>query len=196
MKKSAMILPLAGRNFMRQDPDVMLLGEIRDEETAKIAIRASITGHLVLSTLHANDAVYCHTEAYRPESRPFPHVIFAACRYGPASYQEGMRILQKRICPERRGNCRFKEVGITTSAPVKGIGCPKCNGTGYSGRIVIGEIMIVDDDIREMIYSGGHRSPSLKTAAVKKGMVPLKESALRKAAEGITTFDEVMRVTG
>ncbi|MBF0505614.1 MAG: type II/IV secretion system protein [Nitrospirae bacterium] len=186
---------LAGRNFMRQDPDVMLLGEIRDEETARIAIRASITGHLVLSTLHANDAVSAIPRLIDLKVDRFllsssilavmaQRLIRKVCVYCKKNY----------VLNEQEIDA-FKEAGITPSAPVKAAGCPKCNGTGYAGRMVIGEIMIVDDDIREMIYSGGSIT-ALKTAAVKKGMVPLKESAMLRAAEGTTTYDEAMRVTG
>lgn len=186
---------IAGRNFMRQDPDVMLLGEIRDEETAKIAIRASITGHLVLSTLHTNDAITAiprlidlNVDRFLMSSALLAvmaqRLIRNICRYCKEEY--ALSEQETEI---------FKEAGISISAAFKGRGCTKCNGTGYSGRTVVGEILIVDDDIREMIYSGSSII-ALKAEAVKKGMVPLRKSALMKAAEGVTTIDEVMRVAG
>ena len=186
---------LAGRNFMRQDPDVMLLGEIRDEETAKIAIRASITGHLVLSTLHTNDAVTA-----------IPRLIdLNVDRFLLSSSL--LAIIAQRLVRKICNFCKteynlndyeisvFKEHGISLTTAFKGNGCPKCSDTGYAGRTVIGEILIVDDEIRELIYS----APSvtvLKAAAVKKGMRPLKDDAVKKAAAGITTLDEVLRVAG
>ncbi len=186
---------LAGRNFMRQDPDVMLLGEIRDEETAKIAIRASITGHLVLSTLHTNDAVTA-----------IPRLIdLKVDRFLMSSSL--LAIMAQRLVRKICGYCKaeyalddyevavFKEHGFSLNSAYKGKGCPKCSGTGYSGRTVIGEIMIVDDEIRELIYSGASVT-TLKAAAVKKGMVLLKQDAVGKAAEGITTLNEVLRVAG
>jgi len=186
---------LAGRNFMRQDPDVMLLGEIRDEETAKIAIRASITGHLVLSTLHTNDAVTA-----------IPRLIdLNVDRFLMSSSL--LAIMAQRLVRKICNFCKteynlndyeisvFKEHGISLTTAFKGSGCPKCSDTGYSGRTVIGEILIIDDEIRELIYSAASVT-ALKAAAVKKGMRPLKEDAVRKAAAGITTLDEVLRVAG
>ena len=186
---------LAGRNFMRQDPDVMLLGEIRDEETAKIAIRASITGHLVLSTLHTNDAVTAIPRLLDLKVDRFlmsssllaimaQRLVRKTCRYCKIEYS--LNDHEASV---------FKEYGISLNNAFKGAGCPKCNNTGYSGRTVIGEILIIDDEIREMIYSGAS-IVAIKEAAVKKGMRPLNEDAVRKAAEGITTLDEVLRVAG
>jgi type II secretory ATPase GspE/PulE/Tfp pilus assembly ATPase PilB-like protein len=186
---------LAGRNFMRQDPDVMLLGEIRDEETAKIAIRASITGHLVLSTLHTNDALTAiprlidlNVDRFLMSSSLLAimaqRLVRKICSYCKKEYS--LNDYERTI---------FKDYGITMNTSFKGSGCLKCNGTGYSGRTVIGEILIVDDEIRELIYSGASVT-AMKAAAVKNGMRPLKEDAIIKAAEGITTLDEVLRVAG
>jgi type II secretory ATPase GspE/PulE/Tfp pilus assembly ATPase PilB-like protein len=186
---------IAGRNFMRQDPDVMLLGEVRDEETAKIAIRASITGHLVLSTLHTNDAV---TAIPRLIDLNVDRFLMSSSLLAVMAQRLIRKICgycKKEYAPDEQEIAAFKESGVTLSAVFKGSGCSKCNGTGYAGRTVVGEILIVDDDIREMIYSGASVT-SLKATAVKKGMIPLKDVALRKAAEGITSFDEVMRVAG
>lgn len=186
---------LAGRNFMRQDPDVMLLGEIRDEETAKIAIRASITGHLVLSTLHTNDAVTAiprlidlNVDSFLLSSSLLAimaqRLVRKICSYCKTEYSL-----------DEHEAVVFKDHGFSVSTAYRGRGCNRCGGTGYSGRTVIGEIMIIDDEIRELIYSGASIT-ALKAAAVKKGMVPLKLDAVKKAAEGITTIDEVLRVAG
>lgn len=192
-EKAGYDFALAGRNFMRQDPDVMLIGEIRDEETAKIAIRASITGHLVLSTLHTNDAVTA-----------IPRLIdLQVDRFLMSSSL--LAIMAQRLLRKICSYCKieysldsyeaavFKEHGFSLNSAWKGKGCPKCSGTGYFGRTVIGEILIIDDEMRELIYSGASVI-ALKAAAVKKGMVPLKQDAVGKAAKGITTLEEVLRV--
>jgi len=186
---------LAGRNFMRQDPDVMLLGEVRDEETAKIAIRASITGHLVLSTLHTNDAVTSIPRLLDLQVDRFllstsllaiiaQRLVRKICRFCKIEYPLNDNEIS-----------HFKEYGIFVDIGFKGKGCPKCNGTGYSGRTLIGEILTIDDEMRELIFSGAPIT-ALKAAALKKGMLPLKEDGLKKAAEGITSLEEIIRVTG
>jgi type II secretory ATPase GspE/PulE/Tfp pilus assembly ATPase PilB-like protein len=186
---------LAGRNFMRQDPDVMLLGEVRDEETAKIAIRASITGHLVLSTLHTNDAVTSIPRLLDLQVDKFllstsllaiiaQRLVRKICRFCKIEYPLNDNEISQ-----------FKEYGILRDTGFKGKGCPKCNGTGYSGRTLIGEILTIDDEMRELIFSGAAIT-ALKKAALKKGMLPLREDGLKKAAEGITSLEEIIRVTG
>ncbi|MFN3532392.1 MAG: GspE/PulE family protein [Candidatus Brocadia sp.] len=186
---------LAIRNFMRQDPDVILLGEIRDEETAKVAIRASITGHLVLSTLHSNDAITA-----------IPRLIdLGVDRFQISSSL--LAVISQRLVRKICKYCKvkheldndtilnFKEYGSLLTNAYRGKGCRKCNGTGYAGRTVIGEILIVDDEIRELIYSNASIN-AIKQAAIRKGMHPLMEESVRKIAEGITTVEEVMRVIG
>jgi type II secretory ATPase GspE/PulE/Tfp pilus assembly ATPase PilB-like protein len=186
---------LAGRNFMRQDPDVILLGEIRDEETAKIAIRASITGHLVLTTLHTNDAV-----------TSIPRLIdLNVDKYLMSSSL--LAIVAQRLLRKICSFCKveytlndheaaiLREHGITATKGFKGTGCAKCNNTGYTGRTVIGEILVIDDEIKQMIYEGAS-APAIKEKAIQKGMRPLKNHAVRKVVEGITTVEEVLRVAG
>lgn len=184
---------LAVRNFMRQDPDVILLGEIRDEETAKIAIRASTTGHLVLSTLHANDAITViprlidlNIDRFQISSSLLAvisqRLVRKICQYCKTKYElDNDAILN------------FKEYGNSLKDAYRGKGCPKCNGTGYAGRTVIGEILIVDDEIRELIYSNASAN-TMKSASMKKGMRSLLEEAMRKVSEGLTTVEEVTRV--
>ena len=184
---------LAVRNFMRQDPDVILLGEIRDEETAKIAIRASTTGHLVLSTLHANDAI---TAIPRLIDLSIDRFQISSCLLAVISQR-----LVRKICKYCKTKyeldndviLNLKVFGNPLTSAFKGTGCPKCNGTGYAGRTVIGEILIVDDEIRELIYSNASAN-TMKSAAMKKGMRSLMEEAIRKVSEGLTTVEEVVRV--
>ncbi len=186
---------LAGRNFMRQDPDVILLGEIRDEETAKIAIRASITGHLVITTLHTNDAV---TSIPRLVDLNVDKYLLSSSLLAIIS----QRLLRKvcSYCKEEYSfsdeeKALFDEFGIDAKTGYRSTGCARCNQTGYMGRTVIGEILIVDDEVKEMIYKG-ISAPMIKEKAIAKGMRPLKHHAMLKAAEGITTIEEVLRVAG
>ena len=188
---------LAGRNFMRQDPDVILLGEVRDEETAKIAIRSSITGHLVLSTLHTNDAVTAiprlidlNVDRYLLSSSLLAVVaqrlVRKICMNCKIEYQPKKGELEAMDFPELEENIK---------TAFKGTGCPICSNTGYLGRTTIGEIFILSDNTRELIYSGASIG-AIKEAAVKNGMVTTKESGIKKAIDGITTFGEVLRVAG
>lgn len=186
---------LAGRNFMRQDPDVMLLGEIRDEDTAKIAIRASITGHLVLSTLHSNDAL---TAVPRLLDLQVDRFLLSSSLLAIMAQRLVRKICHYCKAPYKLNEYEvsvFSDYSISPSGAARGGGCQKCNHTGYSGRTTIGEICIMDDEIRELIYSGASMSV-MKEAAERKGMRSLRENAVRKAAAGITTLDEVFRVAG
>jgi len=188
---------LAGRNFMRQDPDVMLLGEIRDEETARIAVRASITGHLVLSTLHTNDAI-----------TSIPRLLdFNIDRFLLSSSM--LAVIAQRLVRKLCNNCKepyqvteadLKAMGlfvdsdkyrITTAYRAKG--CSMCNNVGYVGRTVIGEIMVINDEIKELISEGASYS-KLKEVALKNGMVLLKFHGITKVKDGITSIEEILRV--
>jgi type II secretory ATPase GspE/PulE/Tfp pilus assembly ATPase PilB-like protein len=185
----------AARNFMRQDPDVMLIGEIRDEETAKIAVRTSITGHLVLSTIHSNDAVtsiprlldlkvdkfLVSSSLLAIIAQRLARKICLYCKTAHALRDEDQELL--------------KEYNIQIDTSYRGVGCSKCNGSGYAGRLVIGEILTIDDELRELIYSDIPIT-AIQSAAIRKGMVPLKEDGLRKVAQGIISFEELLRVTG
>jgi type II secretory ATPase GspE/PulE/Tfp pilus assembly ATPase PilB-like protein len=194
-EKAGYDFALAGRNFMRQDPDVILLGEIRDEETAKIAVRASITGHLVLTTLHTNDAV---TAVPRLLDLKVDRYLLSSSLLAIVAQR-----LVRKICP----SCREKydlsdrevdilaEYQISSTTAFRGKGCPRCNGTGYSGRTVIGEVMYIDDDVKQLIYEGAS-AIVLKQATIQRGMVLLREDAVRKVVEGVTTIEEVIRVAG
>ncbi|OPX29750.1 MAG: type IV-A pilus assembly ATPase PilB [Gemmatimonadaceae bacterium 4484_173] len=184
------------RAYLRQDPDIIMVGEIRDQETSEIAIRAALTGHLVLSTAHTNDApstinrlVDMGTEPYMLStslvsicSQRLIRKVCNNCKTPVMVPREAM--LEAGIDPER-----FK--GITF---YEGTGCSKCNQTGYSGRTGIYEVMQIDDEMRALIESDAN-SVDLEKAALRKGMINLREAALRKLEKGITTFDEVIRET-
>jgi type II secretory ATPase GspE/PulE/Tfp pilus assembly ATPase PilB-like protein len=189
---------VAGRNFMRQDPDVMLLGEIRDEETARIAIRASITGHLVLSTLHTNDAV-----------TSIPRLLdFNIDRFLLSSSL--LAVVAQRLIRKLCNNCKEEyqvreddlrsfdlfiedndEYTITTAYKAKG--CDICNQTGYIGRLAIGEILVINDEIKELISEGASLN-KIRDAALRNGMVPLKLNGIKKVKQGITSIEEIIRV--
>lgn len=184
------------RAYLRQDPDIIMVGEIRDQETSEIAIRAALTGHLVLSTAHTNDApstinrlVDMGTEPYMLStslvcicSQRLIRKVCSNCKTPVAVPREA--IVEAGVDPER-----FK--GITF---FEGTGCAKCNQTGYSGRVGIYEVMPVDDEMRGLIENDAN-SIELEKAALRKGMISLREAALRKLEAGLTTFEEVVRET-
>jgi type IV pilus assembly protein PilB len=184
------------RAFLRQDPNVILVGEIRDFETAEIAIKAALTGHLVLSTLHTNGAPETISRLMNMGIEPFlvataVHLICA-------------QRLIRRICVECREEVPLPpqakvEAGFTpeeakTVKVFKGKGCHICNGTGYKGRAGLYEVMEVDDEIRELILIGAS-AVELKKKAIEHGMITLRRSGLVKIAEGVTTLEEVARET-
>jgi general secretion pathway protein E len=184
------------RSILRQDPDIVLVGEIRDRETAEIAVQASLTGHLVFSTLHTNDSAGGITRLIDMGIEPFlvssSVVAIIAQR------------LVRTICPVcktayRPDDEELMEIGITRDllqkdVLYKGKGCVNCVNTGYKGRTGIYEILIIDDEIRSMITRGVDSS-MIKHAAIKKGMTTLKEDGIKKVVSGITTIKEILRVT-
>jgi type II secretory ATPase GspE/PulE/Tfp pilus assembly ATPase PilB-like protein len=186
---------LAGRTFMRQDPDVMLLGEIRDEETARIAVRASITGHLVLSTLHTNDAV---TSIPRLLDFGIDRFLLSSSLLAVVAQR-----LVRKLCNECKEEYDISEeelllLGIEEESKVfdkvyQPKGCETCNNTGYAGRTVVGEIMVVSDEIKEMITEGASLG-KLRDAALRNGMVPMRVSALEKVRDHVTSIQEMKRV--
>jgi type IV pilus assembly protein PilB len=184
------------RAFLRQDPNVILVGEIRDFETAEIAIKAALTGHLVLSTLHTNGAPETISRLMNMGIEPFlvataVHLICA-------------QRLIRRICvecreevpmpPQAKLDAGFTPEEAKTVKIFKGKGCAVCNGTGYKGRAGLYEVMEVDDDIRELILIGAS-AVELKKKAIERGMITLRRSGLVKVKEGVTTLEEVARET-
>jgi len=187
------------RSFLRQDPDVILVGEIRDRETAEIAIQASLTGHLVFSTVHTNDAASAVTRLVDMGVEPF----LVASSLTAVMAQR----LVRRLCPECREAYRptaeeLKEVGLTPEAVARAgnptiyraKGCEVCGGNGYRGRTGIYEMLMVDDDIRQLALKNVD-SGSMKKAGVAKGMRTLLDDGARKVLAGETTLAEVLSVT-
>jgi type IV pilus assembly protein PilB len=184
------------RSFLRQDPNIVLVGEIRDFETAEVAIKAAMTGHLVLSTLHTNDAPSTINRLMNMGIEPFlvatsVHMIVA-------------QRLVRRICsyckePLDLPTPALVEVGFTeeeakTLTLFKGRGCERCSNTGYKGRIGLYEVMSVGDDLRELILSGAS-ALELRQRAIEVGMVTLRGSGRQKIRDGVTTVEEVVRET-
>jgi general secretion pathway protein E len=183
------------RSILRQDPNVVLVGEIRDKETAEIAIQASLTGHLVLSTLHTNDAPSAITRLVDMGIEPF--------LVGSSLVAVLAQRLVRVLCPECRESYiapenELRELGVRQGQQsitlYRGVGCGACNQTGYHGRVGIFEIMLVDDEVRGMVSSNVD-SKTIKQAAVAKGMGTLRQDGARKALRGISSVAEVMRAT-
>lgn len=179
------------RSILRQDPDVIMIGEIRDLETAEIAVRSATTGHLVLSTLHTNDAPGALTRLVDMGVEPF---MVASSALGVVAQR-----LVRRICP----NCRETYVPDEAELAFAGVerpggffagrGCEQCNQTGYRGRIAIHEVLSVKPALQKLILKRASVD-ELRQAALLEGMVPLKEDGIAKALQGITTIKEIMRV--
>ncbi len=184
------------RSFLRQDPNIVLVGEIRDFETAEIAVKAALTGHLVLSTLHTNDAPSTVNRLMNMGIEPFlvatsVHLIVA-------------QRLVRRICKECTAPMEVPaqaliDAGFTPEEakniePQKGRGCGTCNNTGYKGRVGLYEVFPLSDDIRQLVLEGAS-SIELKQRATEEGMISLRMSGLRKVKDGMTTMEEVIRET-
>jgi type IV pilus assembly protein PilB len=180
------------RSLLRQDPDIVMVGEIRDQETAGIAVQAALTGHLVLSTLHTNDA---------------PGAVTRLLDLGVAPYLVSASLiavlaqrLVRKICP----NCKseyeppaslrkiVEKLGVKINRYHKGLGCKKCRNTGCAGRIAIHELLVPDEEIKEMINEGATLK-KLRSKAIEKGMTPLVLDGLEKVKAGIVTVEEVLR---
>ncbi len=184
------------RSFLRQDPNIVLVGEIRDFETAEIAIKAALTGHLVLSTLHTNDAPSTVSRLVNMGIEPF---LVATS----VNLVQAQRLI-RRVCPECKQEHRVPaealvEIGFTEEEAhelkvYQGAGCSRCNETGYKGRVGLFEVMEVTDDLRELIIIGAS-SIEIRKRAIELGMVTLRESGLTKLREGITTIEEVVKET-
>ncbi|MCS7193496.1 MAG: ATPase, T2SS/T4P/T4SS family [Meiothermus sp.] len=184
------------RSFLRQDPDIIMVGEIRDSETAKIATEAALTGHLVIATLHTNDAAGAVT---RLDEMGVELFNISAALIGVLAQR-----LVRRICEHCRIQVEpdpmvLRRLGLSKEdiagkALYKGTGCDKCNGTGYKGRAAIHELMVLDDEIRRAIVEG-QSATQIKEIARKNGMKTLREDGIQKAFLGITTLEEVMART-
>jgi len=184
------------RSFLRQSPDIILVGEIRDFETAEIAVKAALTGHLVLSTLHTNDAPSSIGRLLNMGIEPFlisTSVILIAAQRLIRQVCKECKEQEKIPVPALIG-LGFSEEEAKAIRCYKGKGCPVCNGSGYKGRIAIYEVMPIVPELKEMILEGAS-ADELKKTAVRMGMKTLRMSGLTKVKEGVTSIEEVMRVT-
>jgi general secretion pathway protein E len=184
------------RHVLRQDPDVIMVGEIRDEETARMAVQSALTGHLVFSTLHTNDSASAVTRLL--ELRVEPYLVASSV----------VAVLAQRLVRRACAECKapvpsdhsgLADLGLTDSVAqdaelYEGTGCPSCFGTGYQGRIGIFELLTVDEQIRQLIMNRAKAS-TIKAAALDGGMQTLRQDGAAKVLEGITSCEEVLRVT-
>lgn len=183
------------RSFLRQDPDIMLVGEIRDKETAEIAVQAALTGHIVLSTLHTNDAPSSVIRLVDMGIEPF---LISSSVIGVIAQRLVRKICPKckketKITPDMKKILDEYEISSNEITIYKGEGCPYCKDTGYKGRVAIFELMVITENIRDLI-SEKATTGKLREAAIKEGMCQLREDGIKKVCEGITTIDEVLRV--
>ena len=189
-----MTFALALRSLLRQDPDVLMVGEMRDAETAEIAVQAAMTGHLVFSTLHTNDAIGALARLVDLKVESY---LVAATLEGVLAQR-----LVRRICPDCREPYQPdpQAVALLAQQPVghltlaRGTGCPTCRGTGYRGRTGIFELLVVTDEIKQAI---GRMAPAteLRELAQAQGMVTLRRDGWVRVQAGLTTVEEVLRVT-
>lgn len=187
------------RSILRQDPDIIMVGEIRDVETAQIAVQAALTGHLVFSTLHTNDAASALTRLIDMDIETFlisssvigviaQRLVRVICEKCKEEYTPGKNVLSGlNITNDSKNNGKIKLS--------RGTGCSFCKNTGYYGRTSIYELIVLDEEIRALIISKAS-SNIIKDTAIKKGMKTLKDSGLEKVMQGITTLEEVIRVAG
>ena len=185
------------RSFLRQDPDILMVGEIRDFETAEIAVKAALTGHLVLSTLHTNDAPATISRLLNMGVEPF--LITASVTLVLAQR------LARKICADCTteepadhdvlGDLGFTDEQLEATPTIqKGAGCPTCNNSGYKGRVALYEVMKFNEELKEMVLQGASTA-ELKAGAIKGGMNSLRMSGILKIMEGTTTSEEILRVT-
>lgn len=183
------------RTLLRQDPDVIMVGEVRDEETARTAIQAALTGHLVFSTLHTNDACSAITRLINMGIEPY--LIGAALNMVLAQR------LVRRVCakcrepyePPRTLRKTIERMGYPIDEFYKGVGCRRCRNTGFSGRIGIHELLLITDEIRDVIVSDPAVG-AIRKLALAGGMVTLRQDGFRKVREGVTTIEEILQVAG
>jgi type IV pilus assembly protein PilB len=184
------------RSILRSDPDVVMIGEIRDRETAKISVEAALTGHLVLATLHTNDAPAAVTRLTDMGVEPFLTASAVDC---VIAQRLARRLCERCKRPAELGEEALAAVGFPFGRVPEGgpgfceaVGCDRCGGTGYRGRLGIYEMMVLTDEVRELVL-GRASTGELARAAQGQGMVRLREDGLLKAAAGVTTIEEVLR---
>jgi type IV pilus assembly protein PilB len=184
------------RSMLRADPDIVMVGEIRDAETARIAIEAALTGHMMLSTLHTNDAPGAVTRLAKMGIEPFlvassvnivlaqrlARVICLSCKEPVEVHPQAL--IELGVDPD--------EARATTC--FHGAGCPQCSGTGYRGRVALYEVMPMSEELRELVLAGASAN-EIKRTAISLGMTSLRQSGLNKVKQGMTTMEEILRVT-
>jgi type IV pilus assembly protein PilB len=195
-RKAGLTFATGLRTMVRQDPDVILVGEIRDSETAAIAVEAALTGHLVLSTLHANDAAGAAARLIDMQVEPF---LVASSIIGLLSQRLLRTVCSRCAAPFVSSRALLKQLNLPLSeedlsGAMKGSGCEQCGRTGYKGRTGIYELLKMDDDIRAAIIARSSAA-AIRLIAIEKGMRTLREDAISKFKAGLTTIEEVIRVT-
>jgi type IV pilus assembly protein PilB len=184
------------RSFLRQDPDIIMVGEIRDYETAEIAVKAALTGHLVLSTLHTNDAPSSVNRLLNMGIEPF--LVTAS-----VLLIQAQRLVRKvctgckekiDVSPQVLKDIQATDEMAQSMECFKGVGCMKCSKTGYKGRLALSEVMPLWEEIKEFVLNGASTS-EIKREAIRLGMKTMRQAGITKINEGITTIDEVVRVT-
>lgn len=181
------------RSILRQDPDIIMVGESRDKETLSIAVQAALTGHLVFTTLHTNDAISAITRvvdmgveailvANSLVAIQAQRLVRRVCQYCQKPYNPPKEVMEK-----------YGQYFVDKPEFVKGVGCPRCNSTGYSGRTIISEVLEIDEDISQLIIKEATKHEILETA-VKNGFEPMFTDGMEKASKGMTTIEEILRV--
>ena len=194
-EKVGLTFSKALRTLLRQDPDVIMVGEVRDEETARTAIQAALTGHLVFSTLHTNDACSAITRLINMGVEPY--LIGAGLNMVLAQR------LVRRICSKCREEFEaprqlrkaLEKMGYETEKVYKGVGCRRCRNKGYIGRIGVHELLVVTDALRDAIVAGKSIT-DLRRIALNDGMITLRHDGFRKVREGLTSVEEIMHIAG
>jgi type IV pilus assembly protein PilB len=184
------------RSFLRQDPNIILVGEVRDFETAEIAVKAALTGHLVLSTLHTNDAPSTINRLMNMGIEPF---LVASSLNLVCAQRLVRRICKNCTEPDPTPPPALMQAGFSAEdakkvVPNRGKGCDKCNNTGYKGRVGLYEVMEITEEIRELVLVGAS-ALELRRKAIEQGMLTLRASGLRKVKDGVTTIEEIVRET-
>ncbi|MCL1925622.1 MAG: Flp pilus assembly complex ATPase component TadA [Syntrophorhabdaceae bacterium] len=190
-EKIGLTFPSMLRSLLRQDPDIIMLGEMRDGETASIAVQAALTGHLVFSTIHTNN---CAATVSRLRDLGIPSYLIATTIIGIVAQRLVRTICTKCTVQKTPTELEILRMGLKPDTPIYyGEGCPACNGTGYKGRTGIYEIMVLSQSIRDLIASNATEN-EIRQTSISRGMITLGRNALDKVTAGITTVDEVLRV--
>ena len=192
--KIGMSFSAALRSLLRQDPDVVLLGEIRDAETARIAVQAALTGHLVLSTLHTNDAPSSVTRLINIGVEPYLIASAVNAILAQRLVRKICAHCKEEFVPSQEHRIFLSNQGFASDKAWRGRGCDRCRKTGYSGRLGIYELLVMDDTLRDMVTANPDVI-NLRRKCREKGLVTLREDGFEKVSKGMTTVDEILRVT-